>query len=221
MEIRKCKSTLFASVVCFTIFSYAVAYDPFDPKGSINIRWDVVSWTSDGYVAAVTISNNQMYRPVTSPGLTLGWTWAKKEVIWSMAGAQATDQGNIPHSCSKIPSVVDLPPTVPYNQRFSDCCKGGVLESLGQDPSAAVSAFQLSVGHSDHPRIFSCLVLAGYTCSAATIVPPSVSYSADGLRKTRAMSKFYRSNKMCPKCHIPSFVHIFACTCNSVSTSGL
>ncbi|KAM1938105.1 hypothetical protein FF1_015742 [Malus domestica] len=202
MEIRKCKSTLFASVVCFTIFSYAVAYDPFDPKGSINIRWDVVSWTSDGYVAAVTISNNQMYRPVTSPGLTLGWTWAKKEVIWSMAGAQATDQGycskfkgNIPHSCSKIPSVVDLPPTVPYNQRFSDCCKGGVLESLGQDPSAAVSAFQLSVGHSGTsnktvrpPKNFFLLGPGpGYTCSAATIVPPSVSYSADGLRKTRAM----------------------------------
>ncbi|RXI09514.1 hypothetical protein DVH24_006148 [Malus domestica] len=186
---------------------FVVAYDPFDPKGSINIRWDVVSWTSDGYVAAVTISNNQMYRPVTSPGLTLGWTWAKKEVIWSMAGAQATDQGycskfkgNIPHSCSKIPSVVDLPPTVPYNQRFSDCCKGGVLESLGQDPSAAVSAFQLSVGHSGTsnktvrpPKNFFLLGPGpGYTCSAATIVPPSVSYSADGLRKTRAM------NHMCP-----------------------
>lgn len=158
--------------------------------------------------AAVTIINNQMYRHIKSPGWTLGWTWAKKEVIWSMVGAQATAQGdcskfkaNIPHSCKKTPSVVDLLPGVPMNQRFSDCCKSGVMASWGQDPSAAVSAFQLSVGHSGTsnktvtpPKNFYLLGPGpGYTCSAATIVPPSVSFSPDGRRTTQAMSKFTSS----------------------------
>lgn len=66
-----------------------------------------------------------------SPGWTLGWTWAKKEVIWTMIGAQATEQGdcskfkgNIPHCCKKTPTVVDMLPGVPYNQQFTNCCKG-------------------------------------------------------------------------------------------------
>lgn len=149
-----------------------------------------------------------MFRHITSPGWTLGWTWAKKEVIWSMVGAQVTAQGdcskfkaNIPHSCKKTPSVVDLLPGVPMNQRFSDCCKSGVMASWGQDPSAAVSAFQLSVGHSGTsnktvtpPKNFYLLGPGpGYTCSAATIVPPSVSFSPDGRRTTQAMSKFTSS----------------------------
>ena len=28
----------------------AEAYDPLDPFGNITIKWDVVSWTPDGYV---------------------------------------------------------------------------------------------------------------------------------------------------------------------------
>ncbi|KAK1576197.1 hypothetical protein Q3G72_011774 [Acer saccharum] len=39
------------------------------------------------FQAVATINNNiQMYRQIMSPGWTLGWTWAKKEVIWSMVG---------------------------------------------------------------------------------------------------------------------------------------
>ncbi|KVH92629.1 Glycosyl-phosphatidyl inositol-anchored, plant [Cynara cardunculus var. scolymus] len=70
-----------------------------------------------------------------------------------MVGAQTTEQGdcskfkaNMPHCCKKIPTVVDLLPGVPYNQQFSNCCKGGVVAAWGQDPSASVSAFQVSVG---------------------------------------------------------------------------
>ncbi|EXB50056.1 hypothetical protein L484_007358 [Morus notabilis] len=180
-----------------------VAYDAFDPYGSINIKWDIVSWTPDGYVAVVTIQNSQIYRPIMSPGWTIGWTWAKKEVIWSMVGAQATDQGdcskfkgNIPHCCMRNPTIVDLLPGVPNNQRFFDCCKGGVLAPSEQDPSPAVSAFQLSVGLSGTsnktvkpPKNFYLLGPGpGYTCGAATIAPPTVSLSADGRRRTRTMN---------------------------------
>ncbi|KAL5543308.1 hypothetical protein UlMin_007092 [Ulmus minor] len=119
-----------------------------------------------------------------------------------MVGAEASEQGdcskfkgNIPHSCKKSPAIVDLLPRAPLNEQFSDCCKGGVLASLGQDPLAAASAFQLSVGLSGTsnrtvkpPNYFYLLGPGpGYTCGAATIVPPSVSYSPDGRRRTQAM----------------------------------
>jgi len=27
-----------------------VAFDPLDPNGNVTIRWDIMSWTSDGYI---------------------------------------------------------------------------------------------------------------------------------------------------------------------------
>lgn len=30
----------------------AAAYDPLDPNGNITIKWDVMSWTPDGYVVS-------------------------------------------------------------------------------------------------------------------------------------------------------------------------
>ncbi|KAJ6888451.1 COBRA-like protein [Populus alba x Populus x berolinensis] len=202
MELDKLKFSIVLTIFSAMTVLYAVAYDPLDPHGSINIKWDILSWTPDGYVAAVLMNNFQMYRQIMSPGWTLGWTWAKKEVIWSMVGAQATDQGdcsnfkgNIPHCCTRNPTVVDLLPGVPKTQQYSDCCKGGVLASWGQEPTAAVSSFQLSVGLSGTsnttvalPQNFFLLGPGpGYTCSAATIVSPSVFFSSDGKRKTQAM----------------------------------
>lgn len=32
------------------------AFDPLDPNGNITIKWDVISWTPDGYV----VSNNNL-----------------------------------------------------------------------------------------------------------------------------------------------------------------
>ena len=149
--------------------------------------------------------NFQMFRHIMNPGWTLGWTWAKKEVIWSMIGAQTTEQGdcskfkgNIPHCCKKIPTVVDLLPGVPYNQQFSNCCKGGVVAAWGQDPSQAISSFQVSVGQAGTsnktvklPKNFTLFAPGpGYTCGPAKIVPSTNFLTPDKRRKTQALSKF-------------------------------
>ncbi|XP_059643504.1 COBRA-like protein 4 [Cornus florida] len=194
------KFTIWA-ILFIMIFSHAEAFDPLDPFGNITIKWDVMSWTPDGYVAAVTMNNFQLYRPIMSPGWTLGWAWAKKEVIWTMVGAQTTEQGDcskfkggVPHCCKRDPTVVDLLPGVPYNQQFSNCCKGGVVASWGQDPTGAVSAFQVSVGLAGTsnktvklPKNFTLLGPGpGYTCGPAKIVPSTVFLTADRRRRTQA-----------------------------------
>ncbi|KAL5186075.1 Protein COBRA [Glycine soja] len=108
-----------------TTFTSTEAHDALDPTGNITIKWDVISWTPDGYIAVVTTYNFQQYRHIQAPGWILGWTWAKKE---------------------KDPTVVDLLPGTPYNQQIANCCSGGVLTSWAQDPQNAISSFQLSVG---------------------------------------------------------------------------
>jgi hypothetical protein len=143
----------------------------------------------------VTINNFQKFREIKNPGWTLGWTWAKKEVICDMLGAQTTEQGdcsrfkgNIPHSCKKIPTVVDLLPSVSYYRQVPNCCKGGVVAALGQ------SAFEASIGQAGNttktvriPQNFTLLApRARYTCRPANIVP-------DRRRTTRALSKFLTS----------------------------
>ncbi|KAK8265932.1 hypothetical protein V6Z12_D12G210700 [Gossypium hirsutum] len=205
---RKCclfpgmKSICILVVVFLLMLPNADAFDPLDPTGNITIKWDIVSWTADGYVAAVTMSNFQMYRSIMNPGWTLGWQWAKKEVIWSMVGAQTTEQvdcskfkGNVPHCCKKNPIVVDLLPGVPYNQQFSNCCKAGVMSAWGQDPTGSVSAFQVSVGLAGTsnktvklPKNFNLLGPGlGYTCGPAKVVPSTVYLTPDRRRKTQAL----------------------------------
>ncbi|MCD9639508.1 COBRA-like protein 4 [Datura stramonium] len=229
--------------------SGAAAYDALDPKGNITIKWDVVSWTPDGYVAVVTMNNFQMYRPIMSPGWTLGWTWAKNEMIWAMMGAQATEQGdcskfrtNIPHSCDKNPAIVDLLPNTPYNQQIANCCKGGVLSSRGKDPSAALSAFQIAVGSSGTtkrtvklPKNFTLLAPGGgYICGPAKIIRPTLFITPDGRRITRAMmtwrvictySQFLASPK--PTCcvslssfHNGSITPCPSCSCGCQNSSN-
>ncbi|KAL5176970.1 Protein COBRA [Glycine soja] len=178
------------------------AYNPLDPNGNITIKWDVISWTPDGYVALVTMNNFQRYRHIASPGWSMGWTWAKKEVIWSMMGGQTTEQGDcskfkggIPHCCKKDPTVVDLLPGTPYNQQIANCCKGGVLSSWVQDPTNAVSSFQVSVGRAGTtnrtvkvPKNFTLKAPGpGYTCGPAKIVAPTKFITSDKRRVTQAL----------------------------------
>lgn len=189
-------------LICCLGFKSIEAYDPLDPNGNITIKWDVISWTPDGYVASVTMYNFQQYRHIQAPGWTLGWTWAKKEVIWSMVGAQATEQGdcsrfkgNIPHCCKKNPDVVDLLPGTPYNQQIANCCKGGVIDSWAQNPGNAASSFQISVGAAGTsnktvkvPKNFTLLAPGpGYTCGPAKIVKSSTFVTADLRRVTQAL----------------------------------
>ncbi|XP_019157063.1 PREDICTED: protein COBRA-like isoform X2 [Ipomoea nil] len=190
---------------CFSFsFADAASHD-LNHGGNITINWDVIFWTADGYVAIVTIYNYQRLRKIREPGWTLGWRWAKYEVIWTMMGAQTTMQGdcsrfkgNIPHSCRRTPEVVDLLSGTPYNQQIENCCKGGVLSSWGRNGSrASVSEFQLSVGQAGNtnktvslPKNFTFEAPGsggGYACGPAKIVKPTRFVSSYGRRVTHAM----------------------------------
>ncbi|KAM7471221.1 hypothetical protein LguiA_009404 [Lonicera macranthoides] len=177
-----------------------VAYDPLDSTGRIVIKWDVISLNPDGYVAMVMMNNFQMYRHIMSPGWTLGWMWAKKEVVWSVVGAQPTDQRdcsefpqNVPQCCKKNPTIIDLLPRVPYRKQVANCCKGGLLASSRQDPAAAVSAFQVSVGLSG--RAIQKNMTWEVTCTYSQLVASTKPTSCV------SMSYFY-SDKIipCPSC---------------------
>ncbi|KAJ6290472.1 hypothetical protein OIU77_001660 [Salix suchowensis] len=196
------KSTvLLLFVLCCASFSSTEAYDALDPNGNITIKWDIVSWTPDGYVALVNIYNYQQFRHIQAPGWSLGWTWQNNEVIWSVVGGQTTEQGNcsrfkgnIPRCCKKSPTVVDLSPRTPHNQKIANCCKGGLISSVVQDPANSASSFQISVGsagtNNRTVRIPKNITLntpgPGYTCGPSRIVRSTRFIPADKRRVTRA-----------------------------------
>ncbi|EFJ34809.1 hypothetical protein SELMODRAFT_405727 [Selaginella moellendorffii] len=178
------------------------AFDPLDPEGNITLKWDIISWTSDGYQALVSIINYQRYRHIESPGWTLGWTWQGGEVIWGMVGAQATYQGDcskfhgtIPHCCLQSPTIVDLLPEAPASMKSANCCRNGVLSSLLQDPENSVASFQLTVGQSSNvsdttspPKSFLLGAPGpGYECSSPRRVNGSLFFTPDHRRATQAL----------------------------------
>ncbi|GAY61147.1 COBRA-like protein 6 [Citrus sinensis] len=209
---------IFFSLISCLSSSYG--YDPLDPHGNITIKWDLMQSNSGSSDLRVSLFNYQLYRHIDQPGWKLNWGWQGDEVIWNMWGAEATEQGNcskftggqLPHCCEKSPVIVDLLPGAPYNQQTANCCKGGVLSSLTQDPSKFVAGFQMNVGGSadytgfQMPENFT-LGIPGYTCGNATEVPPSKFYSDGGRRRTQALrtwnvtciySQFMASSS--PKC---------------------
>lgn len=177
--------------------------DPLNLNGNITIRWDIVSWTPDGYVASVDIVNFQQYRTVTEPGWRLGWTWARREVIWSMVGARPLRRGDcssfkdgIPASCTRSPTVADLTANMPSREKIDGCCKGGVLLTQLQDARKSVAKFQIAVGAAGTtsktvqlPKNYTLAAPGGggYSCSSAKIVPPTKFLSKGRKRVTLAM----------------------------------
>ncbi|KAF5728497.1 hypothetical protein HS088_TW21G00645 [Tripterygium wilfordii] len=127
--------------------------------------------------------------------------WSGSEVIWAMRGAEATEQGNcsafrtgqLPHCCEKQPVIVDLLPGAPYNMQSQNCCKGGVLSSMTQDPSKYGATFEMDVGGDETYSQFLMphnisLVVPGYTCGNAVKVPSSKFSVGTGRRRTQALS---------------------------------
>lgn len=45
------------------VLRFSAAYDPLDPTGNITIKWDVMSWTPDGYVVSnVLLATNTRFK---------------------------------------------------------------------------------------------------------------------------------------------------------------
>ncbi|KAL6636888.1 hypothetical protein ACP70R_024460 [Stipagrostis hirtigluma subsp. patula] len=203
-SVARCAAVLLAAALLFSAPTASEAYDSLDPNGNITIKWDIMSWTPDGYVAVVTMYNYEQFRHIQAPGWQLGWTWAKNEVIWSIVGANTTDQGDCsefkgytPQCCKKDPTIVDLLPSTPYNMQIANCCKAGVLSTFNQDPTNAAASFQISVGHAGTtnktvkvPKNFTLNTPGpGYTCGRAIVGKPTKFFSLDGRRSTQALSE--------------------------------
>ncbi|KAI4964350.1 hypothetical protein ZWY2020_005911 [Hordeum vulgare] len=182
-----CCAVLLTVVFFFSVPATTETYDSLDPNGNITIKWDIISWTPDGYVRSQysTSSSSDTY---PAPGWQLGWSWAK-EVIWWMAGALATEQGDCskfkapPHCCKRDPAIVDLLPGTHSTNK------------LPTDPGNAASSFQISVGLAGTTnktvKMPKNVTLKapdpGYTCGRALVGRPTRYYSSDGRRVTQAL----------------------------------
>ncbi|XP_054789914.1 COBRA-like protein 6 [Prosopis cineraria] len=236
----------FVVVVFVSPLSYG--YDPLDPNGNITITWDFLADNGDTYDVRVSIHNCQLYRHVEKPGWRLSWAWRGDEVVWSMSGAEATEQGNCsrfkgqnkPHCCEKQPTIIDLMPGTPYNKQVLNCCKQGILSSLTQDPLQITSMFQMNFNRPSVPNTnnltmptnFS-LGIPGYSCSDPFQVPPS-KFTTDGRRWTQVLetwnvtciySQFLSSSA--PKCCVSlsafysdTIVPCPKCSCNCQGLPG-
>nr|GMC89743.1 cobra-like protein 6 [Ipomoea batatas] len=196
---------LLLSLMC--LLGNGDGYDPLDPNGNISIKWDIIEENDDNQVVTVSIFNYQLYRHIDHPGWKLSWQWPGDGVIWDMWGAEATEQGNCsafktgqrPHCCEKKPVIIDLLPGTRFNKQFLNCCKGGVLSSMTQDPEKYLAAFQMSIGRvSSKSKSSSAAAAAvipgnftlgvpGYTCGEAFEVPPSKFVEDHGRRTTQAV----------------------------------
>ncbi|GAU36175.1 hypothetical protein TSUD_274530 [Trifolium subterraneum] len=94
--------------------------------------------------------------------------------------------------------MVDKLSRTPYNLKVANCCKAGVLSSLAQDPSNAVSMFEITVGSTGTtsksiqlPKNFTLKTPDhGYTCGPTKIVRPTQYLTSDKRIVSQAFSKF-------------------------------
>lgn len=141
------------------------------------------------------------------PGWMLGWTWANNEVIWSMSGAFATQQGNcssfktIAHSCVKNPVILDLMPEALPENRSEDCCRGGLLSAWVINPSKSFSSFEITVGNLGAnsswfaPQNLTLMAPGpGYTCGQVLDTDPTVSTDIDIRRQVQVYSEYFMPN---------------------------
>ncbi|KAL2460013.1 COBRA-like protein 2 [Abeliophyllum distichum] len=147
--------------------------------------------------ARVTIQNYYQYRHVEKPGWKLSWTWTRNEVIWSMSGAFAIQQGNcssfkfqVPHSCKIDPVIVDLMPDALPQNRSDSCCHGGILAAYAVHPSMSNTSFEVTVGNLEQNSAgYKPLNLTltapgpGYTCGQVMDTTPTVSSVIGGRRE--------------------------------------
>ncbi|KAL8150690.1 hypothetical protein V2J09_020498 [Rumex salicifolius] len=194
------KSLMLTFVFFIIIFSTTPSdgYDPMDVNGNITIQWDILHKNPDSYDAKVTVYNYQLYRHIEwPPGWSLSWQWAGDEVINTVFGAEAKEQGicnmtqgsELPHCCLKSPVIIDLPPGAPFNKQVANCCRGGVLSSMLQDSSKYASSFQMNVGYLNggvfnisKPGDFR-FGSPGYTCGLAKTVSSPTKFPQDGGRR--------------------------------------
>lgn len=158
--------------------------------------------------AKVTIQNYYQYRHVDQPGWKVGWSWTNTEVIWSMSGAFATQQGNCttfkfqtPHCCKKDPVIVDLMPEALPQNRSEACCRGGLLSPWAIDPSNSFSSFEMKVGNlagnfpAYKPQNLTLMAPGpGYTCGPVLDTDPTVTSDIGGRRQNQVLSKYFMPN---------------------------
>ncbi|KAG2284315.1 hypothetical protein Bca52824_055535 [Brassica carinata] len=148
---------LLVSFSCFTS-SEALTSN----NGNITIKWDIMSWTPDGYGALVTAYNYQNHRSIPSPGWKMSWRWTKK--------------------------VIDSLPGVPYTQQIANCCRGGVLKP-GSESAFLISVGKggNSVQTVRMPANFLFTApKQQYVCGPTKNVRPTVFMSPDTKRSTSA-----------------------------------
>ncbi|KAI9180185.1 hypothetical protein LWI28_002109 [Acer negundo] len=187
----------FHSLVFVT--GFADCYDPLDPDGNITVTIDILQRTNDGYTARVTIQNYYQYRHIDKPGWTIGWTWTKEEVIVSMSGAFATQQGNCSslnfqdaHCCKKDPEIADLPTDALPEKTTEGCCKGGLISAYAINPAKSFSSFEISVANLGAnttyfaPQNLTIMVPGpGYTCESLQDTDPTVFPDIGGRRQVQ------------------------------------
>lgn len=157
--------------------------------------------------ARVTIHNYYQYRHVDKPGWKVGWTWTKNEIILSMSGAFATQQGNCSsykfqyaHSCKKDPEIADLGSDASTQNMTDGCCRSGVLSAYAINPAKSFSSFEVTVANLGMnapvtaPQNLTLMAPGpGYSCGLLEDAEPTISSDIGGRRQVQVFSKYSMS----------------------------
>ncbi|KAL9173811.1 hypothetical protein ABFS82_02G013500 [Erythranthe guttata] len=209
--------------------SIDACFASFGPMGNVTIEWDVTNWTTDGYIANVTIYNFQNHQKIDPTGWEFGWRWKRDEVITSMVGGQTREQGNcssfeknIPQSCVKNPTVSN---------------KFGVSNISRPNNEVVAASLQINVGRAgtsrENVRVPSTHTLKTpgvvYNCGPATVVRLARITTPDGKHVTRAIKTWrvvctrsifvaHRISTFCARISSPDVRHV-TCSCGCTNNA--